>query len=211
MLLCPPPFILPKISPALLYLGALPSAANSTTYALGNFVTDHDGLLIVGIAGRGGANRTVSSVTLGGTAASLHTNPSGDWNPSTITSKVVNAGSHSVSVTFSGGMQSMTAFGWILTGYNSATPNDTYGSNAGSGTSHTGNIDILADGIAVAVHMHVPTSATSWSGASSRADQTSEVRYSAADYQATIAEAAHNIQASWTTSESWAMSIAAWR
>ncbi len=111
------------------YISSAASTADQTTYDFGNFSAGSDGLMIVVTGGRAATDRTVSSVSIGGTNGTIHVTSNANGNALVIASRVVSAGSQDVSVTFSAGVLRAWCSVYLLTGYSSTTPADTDAAN----------------------------------------------------------------------------------
>jgi hypothetical protein len=134
--------------PKLIYLGSNISGSDLTTYDFGNFTAPLSGLLVVGNIGRSpSGNRNLSSVSIGGSAATVHANPGGEWNPAGISSLFVGPGSINVQATFSGGMDFAAAGVWLLPRAQSGTSIGSAGSNHGNQTNTSISFDIPARGV----------------------------------------------------------------
>lgn len=144
--------------PILTWIGMATSAADGTTYDFGDFTAPSAGLMIVGGWGRntdGATNRTVSSISVGGTNATLHVNPSGGSNPIALGSRAVAAGDHNVTLTLSATMLRAAVAVWLLTRYAAAEPVDVDGTNNNTtSTSISATLDLAKDGVAVFMHFH---------------------------------------------------------
>lgn len=206
-------------APVLTYITTGSSSADQTTYnAIASCSAATDGLMIVGVAGTASASRTVSSLSIGGTNGTIHVNPSGDAGPSAIVSRAVTAGAQSINVTFSGGVSRAAVSCWLLTGYASATPDDTDGQNVNdANTSHSATLDLAANGIAVfvAVRNNSTAGGSSWSSATERSDveiESNPTTFTSADKTTSSAIAGHTETVTWTTSGTrvTGMSAASW-
>lgn len=165
------------------HIGGNGSTADQTTYDLGNFTIPEPGLVIVGAAGRHqSTNRSVSSISIGGTNGTLHAASAAGLNHLGIASRVVSAGDHNVSVTFSGGTERAACYVWLLTNYNSATPAGSDANQTSSNvTTRTATFDIPARGFALYFHINRNSSGTpSWSSATSVWNNVYEVVFDAA-------------------------------
>lgn len=186
------------------YVGSNTISTDLTTYDFGNFVIPADGLVVVGIAGRStSGSRTISSLTVGGVAADerLDTGDGANANPSGFYTIAKTAGTHNITLTWSGAMNRAGCFVWLLQNYNSAVPTDTDGLNTSvSGTSVTVTLDISAGGAAFYCGMSGPNEDHTWSGATEREDVFTEVKFSAADKRTNTALTADAETVSWTTS-----------
>lgn len=109
------------------WLGANANESTGTTISFGDFtVPAGGGLLVALITCHADASRTMSSVSIGGSAATLHaTHGASSTRKAAIASRVVAAGAHNVSAVLSGGNgNSARNFCgcWLLNDYISATP-----------------------------------------------------------------------------------------
>ncbi len=197
----------------LTYIGSASSTTTSTTFSFGNFTAPSAGLMIVGASGAGGALLSVSSVSIGGSAATLNVASANQNNAAGIASRIVSSGSQPVSVTFSGSRANAACFVWLITGYNSAIPTSTGVNGATSGTSLSATLSsILSGGVALYVAAHNNTNATSWSAATEDADFAATQRYSGAHKLAAANLMSDVETSSWTSSvTSSGIAAAAWR
>lgn len=122
----PPPAVRQN-GPSKTWLGASVNESTAASISFGNFtVPAGGGLLVALITCHADASRTMSSVSIGGSAATLHaTHGASSTRKAAIASRVVAAGAHNVSAVLSGGNgNSARNFCgcWLLTGYLSATP-----------------------------------------------------------------------------------------
>lgn len=138
------------------FVALVTSNADDSFYDFGNFVVPADGLLIVGALGRNtnGANITVASVSIDGSAAPMFVNPAGSSTPVAIAALPVLAGNRNVSISLSGGVLRAAAAAWLMTNYSSALPFDVDGTNSGNVTSASATLDVAKGGATVFMHMH---------------------------------------------------------
>jgi hypothetical protein len=203
----------PSLAASLAYIGSATNTADQTTYNFGNFTAPSAGIMIAGVAGRqstAGQTRTVSSVSIGGSGATIHVNPSGGNNAAAIASRFVGSGSQAVSATFSGGVNRAACFVWFLTRFHSASPVDTDGVNATSGTSNDISLNIRPGGGALYVAMHSAPNDTVFSSADEDADLPAEVQFAAARKLSPGGAFAHVETISWS-SGSPGIAAASWR
>ncbi|OEO32758.1 hypothetical protein VW23_009940 [Devosia insulae DS-56] len=169
----------------LTWLGSASSTANTAAYNFGSFVAPTAGLMLVLSTIRGDTSGTHLSVSIGGTAGTLHFNAPALLNKKAIASRVVAAGSNNVTVTLSAanGVNTGAAVGvWLLTGYTSITPSSPADESATSNT-WTRTMTIPARRVATYAHQHgfSVTGAVTWSDALERTDFLATCRYSHAD------------------------------
>lgn len=203
----------PSLAASLSYIGSASNTADQTTYDFGNFTAPSAGLMIAGVAARqstAGQTRTVSSISIGGSGATIHINPSGGNNASAIASRLVAAGSQAVSATFSGGVNRAACFVWFLTRFLSAAPVGVDGINATSGTSNDMTFPIRAGGGAIYVATHSALNDTVFSSAVEDADLGAEVQFAAARRISPAGIFPHVETISWS-SGSPGISAASWR
>lgn len=151
------------------WLGLQNSTTAATTYNF-DFTTASGGLFIVGFGVRNGSNRTLSSITVGGNAATIHDqSPSSNRNIWGLASIVVpSAGTYTVAITFSAGLTTilnLVVGAWLLTGYASATPHFVDGFDRGSATSLVMTYNAVNGGFALFGSGRSNTSGSSWSSA----------------------------------------------
>ena len=203
----------PSLAASLAYIGSASNTADQTTYNFGNFTAPSAGLMIAGVAARqstAGQTRTVSSVSIGGSAATIHVNPSGGNNAAAIASRQVGSGSQAVSATFSGGVNRATCFVWFLTRFHSAFPVDVDGINSTTGTSNDLSLFIPAGGSAVYVATHSALNDTLFSSATEDADIAAEVQFAGARKLSPGGAFPHVETISWS-SGSPGIAAASWR
>lgn len=203
----------PSLAASLAYIGSASNTTDQTTYNFGNFTAPSVGLMIAGVAARqstAGQTRTVSSVSIGGSGATIHANPSGGNNAAAVASRLVGSGSQAVSATFSGGVNRAACFVWFLTRFHSALPVDTDGINSTSGTSNDISLIIRAGGGAVYVAVHSALNDTVFSSAAEDADIAVEVQFAAARKFAPGGAFPHIETISWS-SGSPGIAAASWR
>jgi hypothetical protein len=200
--------LLPKIN--ITYGGSNTSESNATTYSftaqLGND-TGADRYAFVCVGGRGGATRSITGVTIGGSAAIILANTGACDDPQVIArsaNPVPDGSSIAVSVTFNGEMARYGAASYgVRTGGAAPTVFDTIiVSDAGS-ADPTGTIDIEKNGgvIASAYGGNGNAITTSWTGVTENCDFATENngnRFSAGNYMAVNAETNRRITANFS-------------
>lgn len=155
-----------KKPPTLTYINSATSTSTSATATVGPFTIPRSGLVIAVIS-NGGDNRTISSATIGGSAASVAAFPSGDITRRGYAWREVSAGSHSVSVTLSG--TSGAGSYWhiavfLLENYSSPTPYATSFPASVTASSISSTMTLTEGSIALYSVMSGPGSVT-WSSA----------------------------------------------
>lgn len=195
--------------PRLTYLGLLTLNGTQTTYSLGSVSAPRAGLLIVGAGSLSGGsiNRTLSSISIGGSAGTLHTSSGSVSQPTGMASRLVGAGSQAIAVTFSGSTTAGAAAAvWLLEGYASATP--TASATSADNTSNTSESVTLAfpaGGAGAFFHFHWGDTTTTWTNATEDVDQTFGNfggGASAASYRAAGAEASRTVTAAFANQNS---------
>lgn len=173
---------------------ANPTGTNPYTWASQNVGTAGNRYTIVGVALEDSASvYTVSSVTVGGDAATLAVDEGGTQPASAAIFALYNpAGtSEDIVVTTSEAITGGSICLWSVTDLSSVTATDTAtGNNSGGTTTMTLDVDLSALGVGVGVCSEANTSRTfTWTGFTEREDANggSGAR-SAADYTATVAE-----------------------
>jgi len=170
--------------PIISYIGtmdvAIPAAiATFTNQAIGTPASDR--LVVVLIGGwRAGLARTLSSVTIGGNAATIHlqqTNTGGSAGPTlAIASLVVATGTTATIVaTYSSGEAQATSHVYTITGLNSTTPVATNSAAVASGDPST-TVNVTGTGVAVAL----------WSGTTNTTGPATFTGLSTKDYDAVV-------------------------
>lgn len=215
MTMLPFPIVVPNKSLIYEYVDLVQDTSDLTTYTFSNRNIGQpslDRLVIVLISSKGGAARTLSSVSINGSGATLHVNPAGDWHATGIASQIVTSGTTTnISVTFSGGVLKCAIWVWTLKNYKSATPFATGGVNAGAATNSNVSFNVPANGIALyCTHADNNTTCT-WSNAVDYYNQIVEgTRMSAAWLPTTAAISPNSVTATYGTSSGRSMAGASW-
>jgi len=132
------------------FIASASSAANQTTYDHSTFVIPRAGLVVVVATAESGSTRQFSSCTIGGGAATVATYYASNVAvQGGIAYKEMAAGTHNVSVTYSGGVTSAGVGVYLIENYTSATPNDTDNNYNGLSTAGTSTITIPANGVGI--------------------------------------------------------------
>lgn len=157
------------------YITTLSSTSDLTTYDFGDVSVPSDGTLVVIPTARAGATRTFSSISIGGSGASIvaRNDSGGVQTPAAIAVQNVSAGNRNVTVTFSAGMARCIAGVYLMTGHASNTPSDVSEIFNASATTSTGiDLDFPTDGYALYGIMVVVTGGTNiaWSAATEESD-----------------------------------------
>lgn len=155
--------------PRATYLGRLSSASGLTTYNLGNISVPANGILVALVGSRAASARTISSVSLGGAAATV-VGSTTNLDVAGIAYVEVSAGNNNVTVVFSGAMNRCGVDLFLITGYKSATPTSTSATSSSStSTTYTLTLNYNKNSVGVYTRYHNGISAT-WSGATEDAD-----------------------------------------
>lgn len=205
-----------RVPIAIDYVATVSSTTNLTTYtfssaSLGAEATDR--VIIVAFGGTAGSSKTISSVTIGGVAATLAVNANISW---AITSGIYYAAVPSgttgdIVITFSGSMNQCVCNVFRMTGQSSNTPAATGSDTTGTTTSDP-NCNVVTGDKVVAFSIGGDGSACAWTGATEVDDRVVELHnFSAAQYTATSTETPHAIQAVHTSSTNIVATSAAWR
>lgn len=198
---------------SLLWLGANGSSSNQTTYNFGSFTAPVGGLMIACFVAGGADSRTVSSCSIGGSAATLDESGSSSQEKVAVASRSVSAGSHNVTVTLSGanGTNGAAAVGIFLlvapaTGYTASQS-----SSAADSAQRTVSFNIPASGYAVYGAMRAFNSDdAAWSSADERYDAThGNIRATFASKFSAVAIAPHSETVTFTSSGSRSRSVGA--
>ena len=196
-------------TPTLTYIGSSPLTTNATSYNFGNFTAATAGLMIVVAMATSGGSPSISGVSIGGTAGTIHYNTGAGAKVVAIASRVVSAGANNVTVTTSSNGNNCAVSVYLLTDYVSATPT-TGATNTGTGTSLAASFTIPAGSAAVFGVTHANTNATSWSVGTGNYDATNEtIRVSSASLT-TQSVISGGSTASWTGSVAAAIAGATW-
>jgi len=205
------------------YLGNLLSTGTGSTLSMGSITVGGDGLLVVAVVGRGNNNAVISSITVGGNAATLHRSGSGSsvYARGGIASREVAAGSHNITVTLSASQgtpnPALVAYVYLITNYESATPltSNAVFSSTGA-TSYAMSMAIQSGAVAIyAGRIDPGSSSPNWS----TAEKVDELLVTSASNTLTGVKvnsggnlASHSETLSWTSSSSSNMLVGAvWR
>lgn len=172
----------PRMYPSLTFINAASSASNLTTYNFGNFTASAAGLMVVGAAGRAGSSRSISTVSIGGSAGSIVENTGSNWNVAVIATRQVSAGAQAVSVTFSAAMENAACCVWLIENCQ-GSPYDT-ADNTVAGSPLTVSVDIPIGAVTVFYGMFdIGNNNINWSSATERQDVVLDSlrKYSGAD------------------------------
>lgn len=204
-------------APLLTGLGDLTITTNSTTYNYGNVVVPRAGLLIAcpTIPLGSSANRTFSSVSVGGVAMTIHQTQVARYQQAVVASKEVAAGTFAMQsvVSGTGAMNSAISL-YLLEEYESPTPYDTayFNQNSG-GTPCAVAMDVPDYGVAIFAHVRWGgASDTVWVGATEDADinmESNTNRHSTAYLRPTSLETNRSISISGVTDH--VLAAACWR
>jgi hypothetical protein len=161
------------------YIGDSQDTANRTTYSFSNVsigTASSDRIVVLGISGVSVSEGSVSSVTIGGTEATIHTQVSN--GQTCIASLVVPSGTTAtIGVTYSAGRGNCTVYVWTIKQASSSSPLSVDSqTNSTSSTSITLDGQVGAVGCAVAFVLTTGSSTFSWSGLTVSADQAAETR-----------------------------------
>ena len=188
-------------------------SSDATTYTFTGKDINTGGLVIVGIIGRhfSVGTRTVSSVTIGGSAATLNVASGAGFMNAGIASLFVSATTATIAVTFSGAMEGCSIVVWVLNNYGSATPFHTGAATPAVSPLST-NLNLPPKGVAFVVFGHFNTNDTTLTNATESLDTdlaTPTASYGAGEYRATAAETSRAIGTSWTDN-SGVQAMASW-
>lgn len=203
-------------SPKCDYVGApTPNTSDLTSYTFTGASIGGPGLIVVIAFGSGasGASRTVSSITLGGTAMSLHSNVSA-IDPTVIASYRVASGTTAdVVVNWSGSMKRCGIVVLRIQGNNSDTPVDV--KNATSGAASVLSTSLAMPQGAVAVYSACSGAATSFATTGATEDYDAQLESNAtatAGHVSAYAGASPlNIQCTAGSSSDMSMAAVSWR
>lgn len=151
----------PKV-PSIAFAGSAVNVNNLTTYtfsgaALGDAAADRT--LVILAVGRTAANQTVASVTVGGSSATVITQPAASIQPASLWYIDYPAGTTAdIVVTYSGAGNNCGIGVWALYGLNSAVPVDSQ-STINDTTAML--LDVPANGIAIAGSVILQSASTS--------------------------------------------------
>jgi hypothetical protein len=148
------------------YQGSNSSTSDATSYTF-SAVNIGTGLAVVAASGNAAGTRTVSSITLDGSAMDNVVSNTANVNVGSIRKRAFASATGEVIVTFSSGMTRAIIHRYLLTGYASETASDTEANVSAGATSRTVNIDIPEQGAVIAAGGFDGSAQTtvSWSGA----------------------------------------------
>lgn len=193
------------------YITSILDASDLTVYDFGNVTVPVDGLAVVAVLGRATTSRTISSVSIGGSAGVIWVNNGNVANPCGIAGRVVTAGAHNITVTFSGALVRSAIGVWVVTGYASTIPAATDNKYATTGNAPTITLDFGTTGAAIYGVIWLANEGATWSNAAERFGATftdSGTRVAGADRTASGSGVVET--ASWTTSAIHGMVGAVW-
>lgn len=133
-----PPAGYMRRGPSKTFLGGVGNNTDATSISFGNFVAPSAGLLVTLLTCFGADNRSMNSVSIGGTNGTLHLTNGVSTRKVAVASRVVAAGTHNITAVLGGtnGTSPRNFCGcWLLTNYMSATPVFTEFNYASSTTS----------------------------------------------------------------------------
>ena len=182
----------------LTYVTTLTSASDASSYNLGNVTAATDGLLVCVVVSRAGTAQNVSSVSIGGTNGALPVSNSGVTNVAAIATRAVTAGSHNVTVNFTGTMARCGVGVYLLTGYASETPSDTDIGQSTSSNSRALTMDFPTGGKAVYGLFDGNDSNVVWSAATENYDASPEANARFSFANKTASGAGNTETATWS-------------
>lgn len=133
------------------FIGSAGDGTNLTTYNHGSFVIPRAGLVVAVAMGQiSGSNRTFSSCTIGGGAATVAVAYGVSENvQGGIAYREMSAGTHNVSVTYSNSLNTAGVGVYLIENYSSTTPTDTAVAVSGFVTTTENTITINENGAAI--------------------------------------------------------------
>lgn len=193
--------------PTVTWIDANTSFANETTYNFGNFTAASSGLMIAVFLALGTNTRAVSSISIGGGAATIVvSNPSGNTRKFAIGARSVSVGAQNVTCTLSGDNGSSVGTGaavgvWLMTNYGVVAPFSTNFASSVADNDTSMSMNYAVNGVGVFGACHNNNNGTTWSNATERFDaNVGASRFSFADYKATNPETGTVVQAIWSGS-----------
>jgi hypothetical protein len=188
------------------FIGSILATSTQATVGFGNITPTVPGLMVMAYVGRASvANRTISSVSIGGTTANVHLASAASTDPHFIASRVVSSGANAISVTFNTTTTTANhAMGfWLLTNYLSTTPVGTDGQTLTASTVISTTFPTSAGGFACwGVRTLTTTSNTFGSAVTRMSSTVGSLRFTFADRMFYAAESSHVQTVSNTTSAS---------
>lgn len=200
-------------SPQIQFLGTEVSAYNASTYNFGSKNFPEDGIAVVCAAiSRETIARTITSISIGGTASKIGgTSASGSANTA-IGYKVVTSGNYSLTVNTNANAERCLIDWFLITNYKNATPQDNDYNIASSGTSTVLNMTLPTNSLAVFTACANASGFNpniSWNNGTEVSDSVSEnLRHSSAYLENT--SGVHNETASWALSTDNSGTSAVW-
>jgi hypothetical protein len=185
-----PPFFAPPKKPALAFLGPTSTTASSSSYSYSSVnigAATADRLVIVGaLWGSASGTQTVSSLSIGGTAATQVVMEGGGAG---IFARLVSSGTTAtIAVTFPSAVTSCGIYVWTLIDYQSSTAVDTVTDNS---SPLSQSLTTSGGGVIVAVARASGSAGFTWTGLTEQDDgsvnASTALRLSAADLQDTAA------------------------
>lgn len=197
------------------FLQSILATSTQATVGFGNVTAPKAGLMVMAYVGRASvANRTITSVSIGGSTANVHLASAASTDPHFIASRVVSSGANAISVTFNTTTTTANhAMGfWLLDNYASTAPTGTDGQVLTASTVISTTFPASEGGIAVWGVRTLTTTGNTFGSAETRVDSTTgTLRFTFADKQFYAAESSHVQTISNTTSASRIGVGASWR
>jgi hypothetical protein len=196
------------------YINTNSSTANASTYDFGDFTFPTNGLAVVLVVANGAAGvRTISSLTVGGNAASLEVNSGDGPRTGGVASVAVVAGARNVTVNLSGTQGRCAVFVYLLAGLVSNTVSDFQDLHAPGGTPVTSlalnSVTIPAGGVGLYACLHANTNAHTWTNATEQTGADYSVE-ATDQVSSALALVAATVTPSWTTSAAAVAVGASW-
>lgn len=186
-------------APTLTYITTVSSGTDATSYNFGNVTAASDGVIVCVAMARSGSNGEISTVSIGGTNGALHGGNTGANNFGVVATRAVSAGAHNITVTTSVTAVRCLVGVYLLTGYDSATPDDTDVGQSASATNRVLTLDYPSNGVGVYGAFHSNANANSWSSATENNEVFLESNGQFAVAQKSASGAGNTETVSWTS------------
>jgi hypothetical protein len=210
--------VLTRPAPRVTFVAATSDTANATTYTFTSAsigTASADRLVVVVATGHSASNRTFSSGTIGGNAATVVLSSASAQPIAGIMALLVTSGTTAtIAITFSAGISRAAIHVYTITGLGSLTAYHSAGNTTGSGTSLSATPNIPGGGVLIAGAANGGSgSAFSWAGASVDSNVAPETALmSAASASNLPAETGRTVTASFTGgADAIAIAAASWR
>lgn len=188
-----------------------------TAFDIGAASSDRLVIVVVPSSG-GGAGRNISSITIGGVTATLHTNQSTGGGQTSIclaSANVPTGTTADIVITWSAAPTTQGLMVWTLSGYSSATPYSSYGNaDASSASTKVATLNTVAGGILFVGAMHSANDTVTWSSITEDDDfqvNAAAVRMGGGRNSSLTTTVSNTETATWTGSQFNSIAAAVWQ